>query len=174
MTSAAQATVDRLLGRVREPLLELERRYRAQGRSVADAGLDELALRMASVVPAPSPVNERLGPFYRTEQVVRLMGISRQAVADRVRKGTLLGMQTADGSWVYPMFQFKGRRLLVGFSDVLRHFNHRDIDRWAVAAWWVSPSSALGGSRPLDWIRSARDDQALTTLARDTVRRWTE
>jgi hypothetical protein len=171
-SAAAAATVDRLLARVRGPLLEIERRYRAQGRSVADAGLDELARRMTAMVPAESPVNEQFGPFYRTDQVARLLGITRQAVADRIRKRSLLAMRTRDGTWVYPTFQFMERGILPGLVDTLRCFDFAVADGWAVAAWLTSPSAGLGGRRPLDRLRAAGGGADVLSVARDAMRRW--
>jgi Antitoxin Xre/MbcA/ParS C-terminal toxin-binding domain len=169
---AAEATVDRLLARVRGPLLEIERRYRAQGRSVADAGLDEIASRMTAMVPATSPVNAQFGPFYRTDQVARLLGITRQAVADRIRKRSLLGMRTKEGTWVYPTFQFVDRGILSGLSDALRCFDFTVADGWAVAAWLTSPSAVLGGRRPLDRLRAGDGVADVLAVARDAMRRW--
>jgi hypothetical protein len=171
-SAAAEATVDRLLARVREPLLEIERRYRAQGRSVADAGLDEIARRMAAMVPAASPVNAQFGPFYRTDQVARLLGITRQAVADRIRKRSLLGMRTKEGTWVYPTFQFVDRSILPGLPDALRCFDLAVADGWAVAAWLTSPSAVLAGRRPLDHLRAAGGVAEVLAVARDAMRRW--
>ena len=170
--AAAEATIDRLLARVRRPLVAIERSYRAQGRSVADAGLDEVARRMAAMVPSPSPVNAQFGPFYRTDQVVRLLGITRQGVADRIRKRTILGMRTTEGTWVFPTLQFVGRTVLPGLADVLRCFDPTTADGWAIASWLTSPSVALGGMRPVDSVTSSTKADAVLALARDAARRW--
>ena len=170
--AAVETAVDRLLARVREPLLTIERQYRAQGRSVADAGLEEIARRMAAMVPVPSPVNAQFGPFYRTDQVARLLGITRQGVADRVRKRSLVGMQTKEGTWVYPTFQFVDRAVIPGLVDVLRCFDRAVVDGWAVAAWLTSPSAAFGGRTPLDRIRAGDGAGGVAAAARDAMRRW--
>ena len=177
MTStAAENTVERLLERIRKPLLAIEREYRARGRSVTELGLEKLAHRIAAVVPVPSPVNELIGPFYRSDQVSLLLGITRQAVHERIRKGGLLAARTADGVWVYPTFQFDGRRLLEGLKTVLKEFDLDEVDRWAVAAWWVSPSAGLNAQSPspLEWLRSGGDLARIRALARDANRRWTQ
>jgi hypothetical protein len=166
-----EATVERVLDRVRESLLDIERRYRATGRSVTDLGIDEVARRMASAVPAPSPVNEHIGPFYRTDQVVSLLGITRQAVSERLGKRTLLGVKTREGVWVYPVYQFENRGILPGLPEVLRSFDRRS-DRWAVAAWLVSKDARLGGERPIDRIRAGVELDRVKFLARDASRRW--
>jgi hypothetical protein len=166
-----EVTVERVIDRVRESLLDIEKRYRANGRSVAELGIDEVAQRMASAVPAPSPVNDKIGPFYRTDQVVSLLGITRQAVNERLRKRTILGMQTRDGVWVYPVFQFENRGILGKLPEVLRSFDPR-ADRWAVAAWLVSKDVRLGGERPLDRVHSGVELDRVKFLARDASRRW--
>ena len=171
-STAAETTVERLLERIREPLLEIERKYRLRGRSVTELGLEKLARRITAVVPVPSPVNELIGPFYRTDQMVRLLDISRQAVHDRTRKGGLLAAQTLEGTWVYPTFQFDGRHLVNGLKAVLREFDLTETDRWAIAAWWVSPDTALTGQSPLEWIRAGRDLDRVRSLARAADRRW--
>lgn len=168
---AMEATVERVLDRVRESLLDIEKRYRAGGRSVAELGIDEVARRMASAVPAPSPVNDEIGPFYRTDQVVSLLGITRQAVNERLGKRTMLGMQTRDGVWVYPVYQFEDRGILPRLPEVLRSFDRR-ADPWAVAAWLVSKDARLGGERPLDRVRAGGALDRVKFLARDASRRW--
>lgn len=172
--SAAEVTVERVVRRVRDVLLTIEERYRARGRSVAELGIDELAKRMAAVIPLPSPVNDQIGPFYRSEQVARLLGVSRQAVNERAKRGSILAMHTADGLLVYPTFQFDGRRILAGLTEVLAELRQQEVDRWAVAAWLVSPTAALDGATPLDAIRAGDRLQAVRQLARDALRRWTQ
>jgi len=170
--SVSDVTIDRLLRRVRQALVVIEQGYRAQGRSVAELGLEELAERMAAVVPLPSPVNDRIGPFYRGEQVARLLGVTRQAVHERAKKENLLALRTADDAWVYPTFQFDGRRIVAGLPAVLAAL--KGADRWAVAAWLVSPTAALGGKTPLEVVRASREPQAVSDLARDALRRWVQ
>lgn len=171
-STTAETTVDRLLDQIRKPLLKIEREYRKRGRSVTELGIEKLAQRITAVVPVPSPINERIGPFYRSDQVVRLLGITRQAVHDRTHKGGLVAAQTAESTWVYPTFQFEGRHLVVGLKAVLKEFDLSETDRWAVAAWWVSPDAALRGLSPLEWIRAGRDLDRVLSLARDAGRRW--
>lgn len=65
-------TVERVLQHVRAALVDIEKSYRARARSAAELGAEQLAERMVAAVPLPSPVNERIGPFYRGEQVAKL------------------------------------------------------------------------------------------------------
>lgn len=168
---SGEAAVERLLERVRPSLVVIEREYRSQGRSVAELGIDELAERMAAVVPAPSPVNALFGPFYRTDQIVTLLGITRQGVFDRVRQRSLLGMRTVEGTWVYPTLQFEGHRLLPELARVLRAF-HENADGWSIAAWLASPNAALDGEQPIDRLKAGRDVERIVELGRHASRRW--
>ncbi|MFQ5518024.1 MAG: hypothetical protein ACE5E8_10690 [Acidimicrobiia bacterium] len=60
-------------------------------------------------LPLPS-WDSLLGPFYTASGVARLLGgVSRQAIADRRRRNTLLGLQTTGGTWLHPAVQFDGR-----------------------------------------------------------------
>ncbi len=133
--------------------------------------IDELAQRMIAVVSLLSPINDQIGPFCSSEQVARLLGISRQAVNGRVKRGAILALRTADGVWVYPAFQFDGRRLLTGFTYVFAELRQHEVNRWAVAAWLVSPTAALDGTSPLEVLRAGKNSSAICQLARDALKR---
>jgi len=87
-TGELLSTVERLLG---ERADELAR----QGRSLRSLGdLGELAARMVAVLPSVHPYDTAIGPFYDTGGLSQWLGVSRQALADRVRRGTLLACRT--------------------------------------------------------------------------------
>lgn len=175
--SAATTFVEEITQRLREGLEERVSTYADRGRSLEEIGpVEELARRMLEVVPLPSPWDDRLGPFYGTRQVARLLGaISRQAVADRRERGTLLGLKTADGEVVYPTFQFgAGNRVLPGLPEVIQCFRGTDVDDWTLAGWLVSPLKALEGRSAVQWLQSGERLEALLALARDAARRYSQ
>ena len=160
--------------RIFEQLDELETRYGQQGRSLADLGSAEhLAERMLATVPTPSPWSE-LGPFYSTTGVARLLGgISRQAIADRRQRGTLIGLRTADDAWVYPEFQFDHHQtVLRDLPATWKILRASGVDEWTLAGWLTSPVSKLGDCSPIDWLRRGEDREVLFTLARDATQRF--
>ncbi len=162
---------------VGQELKRLETRYAGQGRSLAELGAPQvLAERMVSTLPDPSPWDDLIGPFYRSAQVARVLGgISRQAVADRRLRRTLLGLKTADGYWVYPVFQFDRRnRVLSGLPELLRILAASGIDDWSLAGWLASPLRWLGGRTPIEWLRSERDAETLRAITRDAARRFAQ
>jgi hypothetical protein len=170
------AFLDELTDRVRHGLEERLTVLVEHGHSLAELGAPaELADRMLAVVPAPSRWDDLLGPFYTTAEVAkRLGGISRQALADRRERRTILALKTADGVLVYPAFQFAdgGHQVVAGLAEVLQAFRGSEVDEWTLAGWLVAPSRALGGRSVIDWLRDGRDLAAALTLARDASRRF--
>jgi hypothetical protein len=117
-----------------------------------------------------------LGPFYNSSKVAQLFGgISHQAVADRRGHGTLLGLQTADRTWVYPAFQFDERNhVLEGLSELLKTLRANDFDDWSLASWLDSSLRSLDGRSPIEWLRLGNDRGVLRALAADAAQRFTE
>lgn len=161
--------VDALSAGVREWLSAIEE----AGRGPETLGAPEdLADRMLATLPAPHPWDKQIGPFYDTPRLVKLLGVSKQAIADRVRRRTLLAATTKNGRVVYPTFQFDGHRVRGPVAEVLSVFKGTPVDGWAVGAWFTTPSTALGGATPVEWLYEGGDVHLVWTLARDANHRW--
>ncbi|HLE69952.1 MAG TPA: hypothetical protein VJH87_09745 [Vicinamibacteria bacterium] len=177
MTAAKRslAYAGQIVDQVREALEEMAESYAERGRTLAELGTaGEIAERMVATVPAPSAWNEILGPFYSTPKLARILGgVSRQALADRRKRRSLLGLRTVDGAVVYPLFQFNERNeVLPGLSDVLQTFDPDDVDDWTLAAWLVAPQRSLGGSSIVRWLASGRPSKVALDLARAQASRY--
>jgi hypothetical protein len=173
--SRASALIDRINQLVREGLEERFTSYAKGGHSLDGIGQPEdVARRMLATVPTPSRWDDLLGPFYSGNQVAKLLGgISRQAVADRRERRTLLGLKTADGLIVYPTFQFDHRNeILAGLPEILQCFRGGVVDDWTLAGWLVSSMATLGGRSVIEAIRDGEDRKPLLALARDAARRF--
>jgi len=158
------------------PALERRLEHLAEGgRSLEEIGpADAAADRMLATIPCPTTWDDLLGPFYTTGQVAKLLGaVSRQAVADRRRRRTLLALRTADGVVVHPVFQFdEQNRVLEGLPAVLQIVAASGVDEWTLAGWLVSPSTPLEGKSPIEWLREGRDHAPLLALAEETSERF--
>jgi hypothetical protein len=173
----ATVFLDRVTARLRRGLEERLSHYVEHGRSLDEIGsAEELADRMLQAVPTVSRWNDLVGPFYSANQVAKICGgISRQALADRRERRTILGLKTADGVIVYPTFQFAGKnQILSGLAEVLQCFRGSDVDDWTLAGWLISPSRSLGGRSVVDWLRLGRELEPALVLARDAARRFSE
>lgn len=150
-------------------------------RAIKQAGQDpvrvlgtprQVADRMVATVPALHPWDVQVGPFYDTPGVTRLLGVSKQAVADRVKRRTILSGVTKQGRIVYPVFQFRGSAVRPEISKASAEFAACPVDGWAVCAWFTTPAADLHGLTPLAWLDEHRPVEQVTTLAAETARRW--
>jgi hypothetical protein len=155
-------------------------RVRARLDDLAAAGVpleslgspEQVANQVAAALPAARHAYDlELGPFYDTAGLTHWLGVSRQALADRVRRGSLLACRTQDGHLVYPAFQFDGMGgIRAGLAPVLKIFAGHD--GWLVATWLVTATDALDGSSAMDWLALGRDEAAVADLARADAGGW--
>lgn len=174
---ATATFIDEVTRHLRRALEERRSSYAEHGRSLEEIGPpEELARRMVGVVPEPSRWDDLLGPFYTTSKVAEILGgVSRQAVADRRERQTLLALRTADGTLVYPAFQFgEHNEILAGLPEVLRCLRGSGVDDWTLAGWLVSKLRPLEGRSPVDWLRLGGDPEPVLRLAREAARRFSE
>ncbi|MFL6200443.1 MAG: hypothetical protein ACJ76J_14795 [Thermoanaerobaculia bacterium] len=124
--------------------------------------------------------DDLLGPFYTTAKVSEILGgVSRQAIADRRERHTLLALKTSDGTLVYPTFQFGDHsEILAGLPEILQCFRAKRgdnrVDDWTLAGWLVSKLRPLEGRSPVEWLRLGRDPEPVLVLAREAARRYSE
>jgi len=174
---ATAAFIDRVTEHLRRGLEERLSSLTEHGRTLEEIGpADRLAEKMLDAVPATSRWDDRLGPFYTTSKLAKLWGgVSRQAVADRRERRTVLGLKTADGALVFPTFQFDERnRVLAGLPEVLQCFRGAPVDGWTLAGWLVAPMRPLKGSSVIDWLRTGGEQDLVLALARDAARRFSQ
>jgi hypothetical protein len=170
--ATTETTAERaLVTRVSALVTERARLLAAQGRTLGDLGdLDDLAARMVSALPTQHPYDEPLGPFYDTTGLVSWLGVSRQAVADRVRRGTLLACRTQDGHLVYPAWQFaRDGAVRPGVVEAVGEFARRGADGWSTALWLTTPSDVFGGQSAVDYLVVHRASRAAVQLVASTA-----
>jgi hypothetical protein len=130
---------------------------------------DELAERaVQATVPEPSPWNELIGPFTRTEGVQARLGITRQAVASKAARRRLLRVITADGLHLFPIWQFGPTGVVAGLPDVLALFDENAVDGWTLAGWLRTPDPDLGEA-PIDALQRGEFARVMA-VARDAAR----
>lgn len=130
---------------------------------------------MTDAVQTANRINDRLGAFYTTDRVRKVLGgISRQAVSQRVGSNRLLRVTTADGEKLFPAFQFKDEEVAPGLQDLLRVLLDSGVDGWTAAYWLTARISQLGEATALDVLSSGDADRIaeLNTLAADDVAGW--
>jgi|GraSoiStandDraft_4_1057263.scaffolds.fasta_scaffold48878_2 hypothetical protein len=154
ITEKNVVTIGELLDRVEQQLKGRADELAQQGRSLRSLGnLDELAGRMVAALPSVHPWDTAIGPFYDTAGLMQWLGVSRQALADRERRGTLLACRTSDGHLVYPVLQFgRNGQVRPGVVDAVGIFKRAGADGWAIGTWLTTPSSAFDDDSAVDYL----------------------
>ena len=130
---------------------------------------------MADAVQSANRINDRLGAFYTTDRVRKVLGgVSRQAVSQRVQGHRLLRVTTADGEMLFPAFQFKDQEVVPGLQGLLKVLLDSGVDGWTVAYWLTSRIGQLGEATALDVLASGDTDPMaeLEILAADDAAGW--
>ncbi|GAA4371212.1 hypothetical protein [Paeniglutamicibacter cryotolerans] len=110
---------------------------------------------MADAVGTANRINDRLGAFYTTDRVRKVLGdVSRQAVSERAKNHRLLRVKTADGVVLFPAFQFINGAVATGLRKLLSILLGTGVDGWAVTYWLTARLAQLGESTALDVLAS--------------------
>ncbi len=162
---------DALLDAVRQRIADRAGELADQGRRLELGDVEELADKMMAALPAVHPLDTPLGPFYDTAGLVSWLGISRQALFDRVRRGTVLACRTADGHLVYPSLQFgRNGQVRAGIQEAVGAFVRRGVDGWSIGAWLTTPSAVFGGESAVDYLVVHRSSAAAVKHVAEAAR----
>lgn len=121
--------------------------------------LDPLAAARLRGLDARARLLEAEGGPLTTDDVAKILHLSRQAVDKRRRAGKLIGLDTGRRGYLYPKWQFSSAGLLAGLEDVLERLNVRDP--WMQVAFFVNKSRYLDGETPLAELRRGQRDRVL-------------
>jgi hypothetical protein len=161
--------------RAERRLLDTLRSEITSGRydSALDGDPDALAGRMLAALPqAKHPADALVGPFYDTSGVAVWRGVSRQAITKAAAKRDLLGLKIADGSLLFPSFQFGTHgEPLPNLREVLDLVDPDRIDPWGSALWLNTPHESFGGVSAAEALRAGRTEQVLRVAER-AAREW--
>jgi hypothetical protein len=88
-------------------------------------------------------------------QLADVLGITRQAVDKRRKRGALIGLSLGRRGYAYPVWQIG----LTGLEDVLAEL--KELDPWTQAAYMLARNRWLDGETPLDALRAGNLEAAL-------------
>lgn len=105
-------------------------------------------------------VRERLlaaeGGALTAEQAGAILGVTRQAIDNRRKRGSLLAVQLGRRGYRYPAWQFTADGVLPGVKETLAAL--ADLSAWAQLAFLLNDNAWLGDRRPLDALRAGEVD----------------
>jgi len=118
-------------------------------------------------LPAPSPENwtEVIGPVARDSDVAAYLGLSMDELNMVSARGEVFLLETSDGIRAVPVAHFLDGRLVPGLAQVAVAVDKSPFTRWTQAAWIASPSAALGGKSPIEWLREGGDQNVVLSVA---------
>lgn len=129
--------------------------------------------REAADATGRNPMADLIGPTHTGHWVANLLGCRVGDLPDLVARGDLIGMQTADGVWVYPAFQFTAAGAVrIDLLPVLRHFTGHS--GWSVSVWLQTPLDELDDATPEAWLTAGRDHELVHRLGARAASRWAE
>ena len=156
-----------VLAALHDDVLERVTRLQRAGTPLPDPGrlADLLRANLPDTPSGLDPHYADLGPFYDSRGAAhQLGGISKQALSDRRRTGSVLAMRAGNRTWLYPSWQFTGagavHRSLVPALRALR-----PLDRWAAGVWLVGEHPDLEGRSPRTALREGEDPGRVAALA---------
>jgi hypothetical protein len=106
------------------------------------------------------------GGYYTSDRAAALLTISETALTALRQRSKIIGLPLADGSYVYPQWQFVKtlffrHRLLKGLDRVLAAL--ADSDPWMQAAFMLDRLISTEMTTPLDGLRQGKIDLVIAT-----------
>ncbi len=99
------------------------------------------------------------GGALSSNEIAKVLGLSRQAVDERRRRRKLVAWRMTDGKWRYPVWQFGAGGTLPGIVECLAALEYDD--QASIMDFFLLKSEMLDGMRPLDMIRIGNMDKAI-------------
>lgn len=124
----------------------------------------QLALAQLRGTAAREKLKLAEGGSLSAEESGERLGISKQAVLKRFKKGQLLGWRNARQNAVrFPVWQFDGDNVLNGLPEVLAVFaeNTPWLDDWGKVAFFLNRKASMKERNPLDLLRAGEKQAVL-------------
>ncbi|MGC4192758.1 MAG: hypothetical protein QM589_16565 [Thermomicrobiales bacterium] len=103
------------------------------------------------------------GGTLTAQEVGAMLGVTRQAVDNRRKRGKLVAVELGRRGYAYPAWQFRAGSVLPGLDRVLEVFAGSGV--WALLAFILNGNAWLDGERPLDVLRAGRVEDACRAAA---------
>jgi len=120
---------------------------------------DKFELAVARGLEARQKLAEAEGGSWSSDEVARLLGISKTAVLKRLEAGRLLAWREERlHAARFPRWQFDEHgQVLAGLTEVLDCLNEdKGLDAWGKILFFLQTRSSLGDKRPLDGLREGK------------------
>ena len=120
----------------------------------------ELAAAYARGREAREALLSAEGGVVSSEELGKLLGVTRQAIDKRRRNGSLFAVRER-GDWLYPHWQLANGEVLDGLADVLDVLARSDLSAWDIMIFFLRTDTEREGESPLEALRAGRREAAL-------------
>ena len=134
---------------------------------------EDVARKIIAALPdAGAAWSSAVGPVYTSHGLQSWLGVSRQAISQKAKANHYLRLQTTDGVYVFPSFQFnENGQGLPHLSDILSELAKGANDTWMWATWLNTPDD--NGETNADKLRGGNWEY-VRDLARDDATAWSD
>lgn len=94
-----------------------------------------------------------------SSEVAAILDISRQAVDNRRKNNSLLGLSLGSRGYRYPAWQFSNGSVLIDWSKVLSCMEH--LDDWSKLIFMLTGDIRLNNKTPLECLQNAQTDDVI-------------
>lgn len=124
---------------------------------------------LARVAATRATLEAATGGYVSVAEAAKIIGVnSRQAVHQRIDRGTLLAMDVA-GQTVLPAYQFDGPRARPEVTRAAKLLAPAGLSDIGVVSWFATPQPELDGVTPAAWLASGSDAARVYEAARHTA-----
>jgi hypothetical protein len=110
-----------------------------------------LNARLRSVA-AKQELMQAFGGVWSAAEAAHSLGLTRQAIDKRRKKGQLLAVELGRRGYFYPAWQFTQSGTLSGLEEVLEAL--KDQDAWTQVAFFANPNARLESKSPVACLQS--------------------
>lgn len=142
------------------------------GELPGDDDPESLGRAAALTLPRPWVWEERFGPLLTSAEIRNLLGgISREALAQRVKRGTLFGLRDERSRVRYPLMQLdeEARTPLKGLPALIKLFRGLDLSGWELASFLTAVQPELDGQPPTAWLAEGREPELVFAVASEAA-----
>jgi len=124
---------------------------------------------LAQLAATRATLQAATGGHVSVAEAATILGVnSRQAVHQRIERGTLLAMDVA-GQIVVPTYQFDGSRVRPEVTRAAKLLAPAGLSDVGVVSWFTTPQPELDGTAPAKWLAAGSDATRVYEAARHTA-----
>lgn len=134
--------------------------------AISETTIQELNRLLLQALRTPVELTQIVGPVCTTGSATAWLGISRQGLYKAVADNRIIAVQTSDGKWFYPTWQFRREKFGSEQIPALVTRLRTGLNNIEIASWFITTNEKLSGLSPVQWLEQNRDPELLKRQAK--------